>query len=292
MDQATKSIIEAATNQIMDFKLKLMQKENEKSVRSLLTEINNSFIGRLTSLTSDLREAIVALGAIAQSSSITKDDILKAISNIKLEPQITVNSPDVIVPEIRMPKIVIPTINVPKAEVEVKLPKESQRTQKPMEIKGMSDFIEAVKKLNSPELKKGINRDNPLHVILTDDKGNEYRASMGIVGGMGGGSGAGRSDSAEGVGTGTTTVTTAGTRVQLPNIPCKRVRIQSHAGNGDLTNGGLIVVGDANVVAAVSGRRGSAYYATQGDWFNVKNLNQLWVDSMDNLAIIIYYYET
>ncbi len=87
---------------------------------------------------------------------------------------------------------------------------------------------------------------------------------------------------------GTSTVTTAGTRVQLPTSTCKRALIQSHETNGAKTNGGVIVVGGSNVVAASAGRNGYAIYPTQSQVFEVSNLNLLWVDSTDDGSLVTY----
>lgn len=86
-------------------------------------------------------------------------------------------------------------------------------------------------------------------------------------------------DSNSGDGTATTgtaigTVTTAGTRVQLGDNACRRCFIQAYADNT-----GTIVVGDVACVAAVATQRGIAFFATQGDWFNVSNTNLLYIDS-------------
>lgn len=95
---------------------------------------------------------------------------------------------------------------------------------------------------------------------------------------------------AKGLGSDTLTITTAGTRVQLPNIPCSSVTIQSHEDNGNLTNNGTIVAGGSNVVAASVGRKGYAIYPTQAQTFQVANANMVWIDSTDNGAKITYTY--
>lgn len=87
---------------------------------------------------------------------------------------------------------------------------------------------------------------------------------------------------------GTVTVTTAGTRVQLPNIRCKKVIIQAHETNGNLVNGGTIVIGGSDVVAASATRNGYAIYATQSQIFELTNLNLLYIDSTDDLAKVTY----
>ena len=93
------------------------------------------------------------------------------------------------------------------------------------------------------------------------------------------------------VGSNNGSVITAGTPVNLPDISCKRVFIQCSESNGDLANGGIIVIGGSNVDATLATRIGKAYFPTQGDWHNVSNLNLLWIDSLDNGAKYHYYYE-
>ena len=89
-----------------------------------------------------------------------------------------------------------------------------------------------------------------------------------------------------GIGDGQETVTTAGTRVQLPDIACSRVRIQSHPANS-----GEVVVGGANVVASSSTRRGLALFSSQWEEFYVNNLSLLYIDSTQNGDKINYIYE-
>jgi len=87
--------------------------------------------------------------------------------------------------------------------------------------------------------------------------------------------------------TGTATVATAGTRVQLSSDqPCQRVHITAYEGNT-----GTIVVGDVNCVAAAATMRGRPLYATQGDWFYVPNLNQLYIDATANTQKVSWYAE-
>ena len=88
------------------------------------------------------------------------------------------------------------------------------------------------------------------------------------------------------IGDGTATVAVTGTAVQLPNVACKRAFIVAHEGNT-----GTLVIGGSTVVAALAGRRGRPLFATQGDWFNVSNLNLLYIDSTASGDKITYYYE-
>jgi len=95
-------------------------------------------------------------------------------------------------------------------------------------------------------------------------------------------------------GTGNGSVTTAGTRVQLSSssVACRRVKIECNESNGDLTNGGAIEIGFDEVVAAIATRQGTTLYPSQNDWFNVSNLNLMYVDSLDDGAKFHYIYET
>lgn len=80
--------------------------------------------------------------------------------------------------------------------------------------------------------------------------------------------------------TGLKVVTNAGTRVQLSaaSVPCKKVFIQAND-----QNTGELVIGDVNVVGASGAtRRGTALFASQGEWFPVSDLNLIYIDSTVN----------
>ena len=87
------------------------------------------------------------------------------------------------------------------------------------------------------------------------------------------------------VGDGIKIVTTAATRVQLDNVTVKKVFIQAND-----SNTGTLVVGGSTVVAAAGTRRGLALFPGQGDWFQVSNLNLLYIDSTENGDKINYIY--
>ena len=110
-------------------------------------------------------------------------------------------------------------------------------------------------------------------VILLDTNGNEIVPSgpAGIV--------------ADGI----KAVTTAGTAVRLSatSVPCRRVFIQALA-----TNTKAIAIGASTVVAAEATARGASIFPTQGDWFNVDNLNLLYIDSQVNGEGVNYLVET
>lgn len=111
-----------------------------------------------------------------------------------------------------------------------------------------------------------------LAVALVDTSGNQVTPSS----------------PASSVGDGTRTVTTAGTRVQLSatSVPCKRVFIQSSDGNT-----GTVVVGAVTCVAAQATRRGYSLFPSQGAWFEVTDLNKLYIDATVNASKVNYYYE-
>ncbi len=93
---------------------------------------------------------------------------------------------------------------------------------------------------------------------------------------------------ASSVGDGNKAVPTAGTAVQLSasSVPCRRVFIQAFDDNV-----GTMVVGASTVVAAVDTRRGSSLFPSQGTWFNVDNLNLLYLDTTNSGDEVNYYYE-
>lgn len=117
------------------------------------------------------------------------------------------------------------------------------------------------------------NSSNTIINPATEEKQDDIIAALGGAG-------------ASSVGDGTATVTTAGTRVQLSNVACKKVYIQAHE-----SNTGTIVVGGSTCVGALSGRRGVALFPTQSQSFEVSNLNLLYIDSTANGDKINYYYE-
>lgn len=88
------------------------------------------------------------------------------------------------------------------------------------------------------------------------------------------------------VGNGSVAVPIPGTAVQLPDQACKRVYIQAHEGNK-----GRIAVGGSDVVAAAGGRNSRYFYKTWGGWFNINNLNLLYIDATLASEGIVYFYE-
>ncbi len=87
------------------------------------------------------------------------------------------------------------------------------------------------------------------------------------------------------VGHGSVTIATAGVPEQLSvvSIPCTRVWVQANKANA-----GIVSVGGATVVA---GNDGHVLFPTQGAWFEVSNLNLLYVDSTSSADGVTYFYE-
>ena len=88
-------------------------------------------------------------------------------------------------------------------------------------------------------------------------------------------------------GNGTATVVTATSAVQLGANKCKRVFVQALDDND-----GVIVVGDSTVVAAQATRKGLALFPSQGEWFNVENTNNLWIDSTASGDKVAFYFDS
>lgn len=317
LNENEKTALVEANQAIEEVRQLLIKTASEKSTKALIETINNSFILELKTLVQGLQETIKTLKEIAHKSAVDKEQILEAVKSIELKPEIKVNIPDFPqfkMPEIKVPEVKIPAFKIPTPQVTVKSPDiniPEIKMPKEMEVKGLSGMIKSIGELLKSKLTfdfKDINRDNPIPVILTDESGAFYKAIMRVTG-MGGGGGAPRivgirdkddrlvsplSEGHSGVGTGTGSVTTSGTPVQLPDIPCKKVKITCSEWNGDpanCPNGGLIVIGDANIVPTLATRQGLPLFPTGSEWFYVNNLNLLYIDALDNGAKFHYFYE-
>jgi len=173
---------------LQEAELKLMQKRNED-------------------ITKELKEAI-------SRASVSKDELLKAVSDIKInvpkadvpKAEVDVNIPEIKIPkvelpniEVKVPEIKLPTINIPKIELpDIKIPEiKVPKIPKP-------EITVNVPKISIPDLKwpkermpiegwvqlMGIDLNNPLPVQLRDSDGRPVRMPE-VIGG-GGSSGPGR----------------------------------------------------------------------------------------------------
>lgn len=88
-------------------------------------------------------------------------------------------------------------------------------------------------------------------------------------------------------GDGGKTVTTAGTAVQLSStsILCRKVLVQARQENTQ-----AVVVGGSTVVAAASTRRGIALVPGESQYFPIKDVSQLWLDSLANSEGVSFIY--
>ena len=123
------------------------------------------------------------LDEIAHNSKIPKEEVLKAISNIKI-PQINVPRPEV---HVAVPDIKIPEIRVPKSEVhfdlsKIKIPDVKMPDE--MNIKGWVNFMGFDKSFYK----------NPLPVQLMDAQGNPLKIFENLTQVMQGGGGGGKHD--------------------------------------------------------------------------------------------------
>ncbi len=180
-----KEILANALKSVENAKQEIYRRRNEEDRKFIVSQIGKDLVGVLTPL----------LGQISDNSKLNRDelkDIFKSIRDERPEiivqpPEVNVTVPDIQLPDIIIPDIKIPTIKVPKAEVSVKIPEikipkiEIPPFPKEMKVDGLVGL-------------KGIDRDNPLPVILTDEKGMFYKAfgdALTTVIGAGGGLGAG-----------------------------------------------------------------------------------------------------
>lgn len=133
------------------------------------------------------------LDEIEQFSKKQQDNIIKALENIKIEPKVSVNVDRVNIPEVKIPEIKLPIFRMPEVKIPIiKVP--DIKMPDSMRIEGLKDFIQNLFSYLKQEALSNIDRDNPLPVILTDEKGKFYRAGIAIAGGsVGTGGGGGNS---------------------------------------------------------------------------------------------------
>jgi len=260
-----------------------------KKMKETGQEHNKLIISELYEMVGELKKTIEESGEKMPKIEMATSPMMSQIKQYKIEVQPKIEIPPFPkfpefpkIPELASIIAVLSTIvrEIQQKDVKIDLTTIEYRLQDlqdrlSKEIEGLKDAIPRI-----PELPTEQER---IKVILPDRQ----------IAKMGGGAsssivsirGSAR------VGDGTTSVANAGTRVQLSDIPCKRVFIANHQSNASLTHGGVIVVGGSTVVAALVGRRGFAIFPTNGEWFNISNLNLLYIDSVDDGAKCHYFYE-
>lgn len=292
MNNSTRKILKEAAEAVERAKEEIRNKRNEEDRKYILAALSKDLMILLEPF----------LDQIARNSRITREEFKAILQEIKVEapnvnveqPRIEVSTPEVRVPEIKVPTIKVPPIRVP--DIKVPTPKVTVKTPKQMEVKGLAGIVKTISGLFKKPIDvvwAGINRDNPVPVILTDEKGIHYRAvgGGGVVSSGGGGPRMITIRAIEGNrsnGGGTKTVAAAGTPEQLTttDTPVKRVWIQALDTNTD-----AIVVGGKDVDETSASRKGIALFATQGQWLNINNLNKVYVDVAVGGEGVHYYYE-
>ena len=195
-----KQILQQANDAITKAVEQARMKRNEEDRKYILAALGKDLIYLLEPF----------LSQIAENSRITREDFKKIISEIKVEaPQVNVSPQvDVKIPEVNVPPIIFPKEEMFKAirkafaGVQVKSPNVEVKPQDiiipdKVEVKGIGGYFKTLGKAFTGKLNVGleeVDRDNPLHVVLVDKKGN-YSALGGGVGGIavgksGGGGGA------------------------------------------------------------------------------------------------------
>src|SRR4030065_481528 len=147
-------------------------------------QLNKDRAGLLDTIGKDITSALTPiLQEIAKKSSVSADGVVEAIQagvekgfkNIKFpEPNITVQSPDVYVPEVKFPSIPTPVVNFDASRIKVPdvvMPDE-------MNIKGWINLMNG---------SKPVAYDNPLPVELRDSKGNPLKIFENLTQVLGGG---------------------------------------------------------------------------------------------------------
>ena len=186
MDEETKKALKMARDSVAKALEEARRRRNDEDRKYILANISKDLVAILTPL----------LNKIADNSRITQEEIVEIIKNIKVEapkvdvqvaaPEVNVETPKAEVKvEVKDPKIPPIRVNVPTPKVfvkpaDVKLPKE-------MVVKDMGKLLKAIENALKVKAKVEIERGKPLNVILTDEKGREYKALTSMLTGGGGG---------------------------------------------------------------------------------------------------------
>lgn len=191
IDPKTKKALEEANRALDDQIVRKQQQKNEEDRKFIIANIGNDLVSILTPLLQD----------IALNAKITSDEMKSIISQIKVEaPVVNVEPANV---SVTPSKIEVPKIEFPKIELiaamkqaigTMKFPKIDVKTPeypKEMKVAKIQEVIDGLKKLADAkmtvEFSDKYNRDNPLPVILTDEKGVFYKAITEIISSSGGG---------------------------------------------------------------------------------------------------------
>lgn len=193
IDPKTKKALEEANRVLDDQIAKKQLAKNEEDRKFMIAGIGRDLVGILTPL----------LQEIAFNSRISAEEMKGIISQIKVEsPVVNVEPANVSVApgKVEVPKIEFPKLELIEAMKDaikgIKFPKidvKSPDYPKEIKVAKIEELISEVKKLADAkmtvELSSEYNRDNPLPVILTDEKGVFYKAITEFISSSGGGGG-------------------------------------------------------------------------------------------------------
>jgi len=254
--------------QFLHLREKLEKKQKEKDAKIMAETMAKSFAREIRPFLEEIRQA----GESRKLEGL--EEIKEAIRGVRIEPRISVASPK-------------PQITVrPKIEV-----KGREKLKDEVKIKNFSNLLRTLRE-NIRQGFQEMSSKRPMSVVLTHE-GKEYKASF-----FGGGPQRVwikdsnnkqvdiTSERHSVIGEGTLTVSGTPTQLSATSISCKRLFIQAHQENKN-----VVVVGGADVVAALNTRKGLGLFATQGEWFYPDNLNRIYIDSVVKTDKVHYYYE-
>jgi len=192
MDEKLKKAYQSSLDALTKAKETISWKRNEEDRRYIISKIGEDLVQILVPL----------LDQIVSNARISREEMKEIISQIQVAaPKVRVEPANITVESSKVPPIVVPEIRFPKEELiraireaikGIKFPKEKQEKwefPKEMKVAKMDSLIKNVEKLATAKLKLdmgGIDRDNPLPVILTDEDGVFYKAIAELIGTSGG----------------------------------------------------------------------------------------------------------
>ena len=209
--------IDAAVQQALEV---ARHKRNEEDRRYIVSSIGQDLAMILTPL----------LDKIADNSRMNREDMKDIIREIKVEAPIVNVAPPKI--EVQTPKaevkVEIPTLKIPEVKVKVSAP---QVTVKPadlkmpkeMQVKGMDKLLEKITEALNRKVEFDVG-NKPLNVILTDEKGQVYRALTKMVTGGSGGGGVVTTRKIEDIPQGFEQLAVLTTATKLASIPDKATK--------------------------------------------------------------------
>lgn len=160
-----------------------------------MVQNNNKIEKLLVLLRGDIKSLNSKLSNKNVEIKVNSDDIKSAFKNISL-PTPTLRIPPIQIPKIDPPKI--PEIKIPKPNVNIETKTPNVEMPDKIKINGFTDFIKNLFKILKGEVQvkiSGVDKKNPLPVVLTSKDGFFYNAVQKIAGASSGASMVGLKDS-------------------------------------------------------------------------------------------------